>query len=75
MNVGEFGQTIRVNFNSDISSADFDGNYVKFGVNSEEWGAIVKYVADHADDIENEINDYKTLKPILKFFNRNVKNT
>jgi len=43
--------------------------------NSPAWGAIVEYVTSHSSDIENSINDFGELKPVLDFFNRNVPET
>lgn len=40
--------------------------------NSPEWRAIVDYVLGHEDDINDDINDFGTLKPVLDHLNRNV---
>ena len=40
-------------------------------VEGDFWGAIVKYIVAHHDDIESKINDYGDLKPVLDYFNRN----
>mgnify|MGYP003639762092 CR=1 FL=1 len=44
---------------------------VIFDTQSPEWSCIVKYITDHVDDIESNINDFDTLKPMLDYFNRN----
>ena len=44
---------------------------VIFGTQSPEWSCIVKYITDHVDDIESNINDFDTLKPMLDYFNGN----
>ncbi len=37
----------------------------------EVWGCIASYMANHSDDIENNINDFGELKLILDYANRN----
>ena len=36
-----------------------------------EFSCIVKYITNHIDDIEQGVNDFDTLKPMLDYFNRN----
>jgi hypothetical protein len=43
---------------------------VPMPVNSEAWSAIVEYINNHRDDIKAGTNDFKTLRPVLEFFNR-----
>jgi hypothetical protein len=43
---------------------------VPIPVNSEEWGCIVNYCANHIDDIETGVNDFDTLRPIWNFMKR-----
>ena len=45
--------------------------YVSLPIHGEEWAVIVKFIISHKDDIENDINDYGDLMPVLDFFNRN----
>jgi hypothetical protein len=40
---------------------------VPLPVQSDAWGSIVNYCADHVDDIENGVNDFDTLRPIWEF--------
>lgn len=42
-------------------------SYVPIPIQSDEWGCIVDFVSNHADDIENNINDYGVLAPIWGF--------
>lgn len=49
----------------------YDSSFQWMDTDSPAWSAIVEYVLDHKDDIENGINDFETLKPVLDFFNRN----
>jgi hypothetical protein len=44
---------------------------VTMSVDSPEWAAIVEYVLNHKDDIENGVNDFGDLQPMLDYFNRN----
>ena len=37
----------------------------------EVWGCIASYMANHSDDIENDINDFGELKLLLDYANRN----
>lgn len=50
---------------------DFSRLLVPIKIDSDEWGCVVDYVSSHYDDIEDDVNDFGTLKPILKFMNRN----
>jgi len=40
---------------------------------SDAWNAICDYVLAHKEDIESNVNDFETLKPVWDFFNRNTK--
>jgi hypothetical protein len=42
---------------------------VPIPVNSDAWSSIVDYVLSHRRDIESDINDFGTLRPMLDFFN------
>lgn len=44
---------------------------VNFPINGAEWSAICEYVLAHTSDIDSDINDFGTLKPVLDYFNRN----
>ena len=44
---------------------------VELPVHGDEWSSIVGFILSHKDDIENGINDYGDLMPVLEFFNRN----
>ncbi len=46
------------------------GSSVRLDVNGAEWQAIVGYVINHQIDIEQCINDYGDLQPLLDYFNR-----
>ena len=59
------------NINTDSLTKKED--MVTLPVQGEVWGAIVKYVLAHSNDIEAGINDYGDLKSILDYFNRNCK--
>lgn len=51
---------------------DFSRLLVPIKIDSDEWDCVVDYVSSHYDDIEGDVNDFGTLKPILKFINRNI---
>ena len=44
---------------------------VPIPIQSDEWSCIVKFVESHANDIEQDINDFGELKPMWDFMNRN----
>lgn len=44
--------------------------YVALPIDGHVWAAIVDYTLAHKDDIENDINDFGYLRPVLEYFYR-----
>jgi len=67
--------TDRYNQQGPITTIDYKvtkkKSQVSFDVDSPEWSAIVIFVSNEADNIEQSIDGYGDLKPMLDYFNRN----
>ena len=50
---------------------DIKEAFVNIPLKGEVWGSMVNYILAHQFDIEGDINDFGSLKPVLDFFSRN----
>ena len=40
-------------------------------IENDVFGVMVEYILAHQSDIENSVNDFGNLKPVLEYFSRN----